>query len=79
MFGYLLDDRRIFYAGNDLDWAFALLADLDIDVEHPLQPLHVSRQLLYPDFESGNRKHEGNISYMYGDRVLVRYGVLRRE
>ena len=52
VFKNLLNDRGVFYAGDDmhgrinaagawmrksgdLDWAFALLADLDVNVEHP--------------------------------------------
>jgi hypothetical protein len=33
----LVDHHRIFDAGNDLDVATAALADLDVDVENPLQ------------------------------------------
>jgi hypothetical protein len=49
---YLLDERWVFYAGNDmhgrinaasawmrmsgdLDWAFALLTDTDVNIKHP--------------------------------------------
>jgi hypothetical protein len=35
-----LDHRRVFNAGDDLDLPGAPLAGLDVDIEHPLQPLH---------------------------------------
>jgi hypothetical protein len=35
---YLLDDERIFNAGNDFDRAFALFAFIDIHAEHLLEP-----------------------------------------
>jgi hypothetical protein len=31
----LLNNHRVFYAGDDLDRAFTFLADLDVDIEHP--------------------------------------------
>jgi len=34
MFKNLLNDRGIFYAGDDLDWVFALLADLDVNMAY---------------------------------------------
>ena len=37
----LLDDQRIFDAGDDLDGAAAALAGLDVDVEHTLQALRL--------------------------------------
>ena len=39
MIEYLPDHYRIFNASDDLDGAAALLADRDIDVEHPLEAL----------------------------------------
>jgi len=41
-----LDHRRFFNAGNDLDVPRAPLAGLDIDVEHPLEPLHPGHRLV---------------------------------
>jgi len=40
VFKNLGNDCRVFYAGNDLDWTFALLTDFDIDIEYPFQSLH---------------------------------------
>ena len=36
----LLNCDRVFHASHDLDWAFTLLADLDVNIEHPFQSLH---------------------------------------
>jgi hypothetical protein len=35
-----LDYRRVFNAGNDLDLTTAPFASLDVNVEHPFEPLH---------------------------------------
>jgi hypothetical protein len=42
----LLDDSRIFNAGDDLDLPRAPLAGLDIDVKYPLQTLHPGHRLV---------------------------------
>lgn len=34
MFKNLFDDRWVFYAGDNLDWALAFFTDFDIDIEH---------------------------------------------
>ena len=36
----LLNCDRVFHASNDLDWTFALLTDLDVNIEYPFQSLH---------------------------------------
>jgi hypothetical protein len=40
VFQNLGNDCRVFNAGNDLDWTFALLTRFDIDIEYPFQSLH---------------------------------------
>ena len=39
MHQYLLNDHRIFYAGNDPGWSSTDSAPLNINLENPLQPL----------------------------------------
>jgi hypothetical protein len=38
---YLLDDRRVFDAGDDLDVTAAAVADLDVDIEYAFQALRL--------------------------------------
>ena len=46
MIQYLLDHRWNFNAGDDPDWPATDLADLNIDIEHSLQPVRPYHQCL---------------------------------
>ena len=41
-----LDHRRVFDASDDLDLPRAPLAGFDVDIKHPLQPLHPGHRLV---------------------------------
>jgi hypothetical protein len=40
---YLLDNRRVFDAGDDFHYPAAVASSFDVDVEHTLEPLRTNR------------------------------------